>query len=552
MVRGEWATPLLLVRSLEGHAGGRLFELARPQPPPPSGALMLAAILLAGGILLTSASTWLVHSFEQLVTVVGLGCGAIRLLWSWWQRHPELPDPTAALAQRLARRPKTTALAVGSFVLVALWTWFDLGTSRLAAFPCQQTTPYGRDPTRWGVGYSFRSEVEPGWGRPWVDDLRSALTRNGFVPIPLGSEQDQRLQPGCMAWRIEAVGRHHASGAADTLVQVWRRGSPQPPIQMPSAPGEVQERVARELRELLGIPNIHLATATMDPESREANRQGLALYMAGNLGAAEERLARAVEHDLANPRLRNNLALVQFDLALQLRLRPENGENLPGKTRRKIDELFGQALRNLDRAIAEDAGNASYHYDRGRILLFLGIPEQARKAFEEALERWPTFPEASNDLAVVLLDEGKPDQAHKVFNLLETALAYAEPEDLRIRAAILKNFARAHWARGDLDEAWRALDTADCMVRRETLDDPLGAEILTLSASLQAELLGPASAAVAWRRYGAILASDTNVERRRHFFNWRTSHLRRPGQLSSSNPWEGRCLEGHFEVLGFP
>jgi Flp pilus assembly protein TadD len=415
-----------------------------------------------------------------------------------------------------------------------------------------QQTSYGQDPTRWGVGYSFDSEVEPGWEETWVDDLRSELARHGFDPIPIGSEKDQRLGPGCLAWRIEASGRRNASGEADTLVQVWRRGTRETLIHRPSAPGEIQEGVARELREILGIATPTSATRTMDPESLEANREGLALYMAGDLGAAEKRLARAVERNLANPKLRNNLALVLFDRALQLRLRAESGEGISGETRREIDELLDQALRHLDRAIAEDAGNASYHYDRGRILQFLGHLEQAEVAFEEALEHWPTFPEAANDLAALLLDEGQPDRARRASDLLETALAHVDPGDFPTRAAILKNLSRAHRALGNLDAAWQALDTADCLTLRETFGNSLEPEILALSAGLQSELLGPASAAVAWRRYGAVLAWDTDVGRRRQFFDWRMSHLHHPGQLSDADRWVGRCLKGHFETRGFP
>ena len=551
VARGEWATPMLLVRSLKSLSGGGLFEPGA-QPAPRKGLLMSTALLLACGILLTSAFAWLAHSLEQLVAMVGLSYGVIRLLWSWWRQLPQLPDPTRALAKHLVRWPKTSTLAVGSLFFVSVWVGLDSGTSRLAAFPCLEKAPYGRDPTRWGVGYSFDSEVEPGWEDTWVDDLRSELARHGFDPIPIGSEQDLSLEPGCLAWRIEAVGRRNNSGETNTLVRVGRRGAHEALIHRPSAPGEIQEGVAKELRQILGIATIPLSAVSTDPESLEANRQGLTLYLAGDLGAAEERLARAVERDHDNPKLRNNLALVLFDLALQRRLRTESCSGDPSKARRQIEELLDRALRHLDRAIAEDAGNASYHYDRGRILQFLERPAQAEEAFEEALRSWPTFPEAANDLAALLLDGGKPSLARRASTLLETALAFVAPEDRRTRAAILKNLGRAHWALGNLDAAWQTLDAADCMVRRETSDDPLDSEILTLSAALQADLLGPASAAVTWRRYGSILARDTNVERRRHFFDWRMSHLHRPGQLSDMDLWVGRCLEGHFESLGLP
>ncbi len=138
-----------------------------------------------------------------------------------------------------------------------------------------------------------------------------------------------------------------------------------------------------------------------------------------------------------------------------------------------------------------------------------------RRDFTAALAAWPTFPEAANDLALLDLEARRPGDAAK--RLTEALRWSAEPST---KAALLKNLGRARQDLGELSDAAAALEEALALAPAGNLE--LRATALSRLAAIHAELLGPATACVTWKRYAAALGGrpDPDAGRRADHSRW--------------------------------
>jgi tetratricopeptide (TPR) repeat protein len=70
-----------------------------------------------------------------------------------------------------------------------------------------------------------------------------------------------------------------------------------------------------------------------------------------------------------------------------------------------------EALALLDRAKAEDPGNAMLFVNEGTVQPIAGRRDAARSAFEQAVARDPSSPRAHSSLAAIAIDDGRIEEA---------------------------------------------------------------------------------------------------------------------------------------------
>lgn len=125
------------------------------------------------------------------------------------------------------------------------------------------------------------------------------------------------------------------------------------------------------------------------------------------LDAAKERFETAISLDSKNAAAYSGLADTIIRLGWWYRDVP-------------ADESEGAARRLADRALELDPNMAEAHASLGLVLWRDG-PEAAEKEFRLALALSPSYSEAHNSLANLLLDENRPDEALVEFTLAEEA-----------------------------------------------------------------------------------------------------------------------------------
>ena len=339
-----------------------------------------------------------------------------------------------------------------------------------------------------------------------------------------------------------------------TRLRVWRRSRELRPFWEGGAPATQGPRAREHLKALLA--GGQQPAAEISAASRRRNRRALALYAGGDLEAAGRLLQRAVEKDADEPLLRNNLAQVLVDRARRLRHRPAE------RPRRSADEPtlhLLEALAHLDVAVDLAPADPVPRYHRGRVERLLAdqgdlvrLPA-AERDFRAALDRRPTFAEAANDLAVLLIDRGRGSDLAEALRLLERAAAFVPAHDRSSRAAILKNLGRARKAAGDPGAALAAFEIAECLAPVGRFE--LRAEISGRSARLLAAHWGPASGSVAWRRYAAHdrVAEDPSLRAAFERFKagW-PSVWQPPADAPPLAAWQRRCEHGHLAAAAVP
>jgi len=122
--------------------------------------------------------------------------------------------------------------------------------------------------------------------------------------------------------------------------------------------------------------------------ARAYNIRGLIRTIRRNLDGAIQDFQDAAFHDVSYAEAYNNLANVQS----------------------MLDDL-DQAIRNYDIALSFDPDYAVALYNRGLAFARKGLPEKAAEDFRESLKREPSNPEPSFQLAQVLYDLGKRQEA---------------------------------------------------------------------------------------------------------------------------------------------
>ena len=545
---GEWATPMLLVRTLLRSSGGRLFDVLRPWPV--GGAVMLAG-LGALGLCLFTGLVWLAHPQEILWASGLVGSGAAWLLGRFVDKTDGLAARLRVVASRLGRR----AILSISGALLALgvsgWLWTAAGDPRLESLPCLRQAPVGIDLTERAVAFRFApdeldaSQVEPeeAWSSLWIEDFESRLAEVGFQPLPANSPVAQGIDPSCFAWRIEGIANRRDLSPS-TRLSLWRRGQRIEVFHEPAAPVAAQNRLGDKA--LMVLEGRETTFEGLAGESHELNRRALQFYGRGELGRAADLLRDAVDRDRDEAVLRNNLAQVLTDLARQSWVAGMDSvaRRPAGQLRDDARELLAEAARHLDQAVRLRPGNARFRYHRARIDWLRGDLGDAQQRLHSALELWPGFPEAANDLAVLELDH--PDlrspSGPTPLERLEELTTRIDPDDHVLLATVLKNLGRARGEAGQSGGALEALDTAGCLASWERLD--LRAEVLALTARFSADALGPATAHVQWRRYGALARHDPDPRRRALFFEWQAAHFSWPDTPVDPSRWAARCGRG--------
>ncbi|MEM8933135.1 MAG: hypothetical protein AAGE94_18250, partial [Acidobacteriota bacterium] len=400
------------------------------------------------------------------------------------------------------------------------------------SLPCLRQVPPGTDLTRRGLLYAFGAPGDATWNRQWVADLvRDWQAR--FEPVAAGSEVAKRLRPECFAWRVEAEAEPMGDAMITRLRVVGRDGVVLD-LEEPKSPdamlGELRHRL------LAAFGGTDADRDELSETSRRANQEAMVLYLAGDRAAASAVLARAVERDGDAVVLRNNLGRILVERAVVARSVDPEGRSVEARG------LLLDALWHLDRAVALDPAEPTVRYHRAEAYRQLDDVERAEADLEVALDRAPAFAAAANDLAALLLDRDAPDPTRAI-ELLERARVVVDPADDATRATILKNLGRAYHQAGEQSAAWAAFDAAECTAPP---DRPgLRAEILGRSAALHVALLGPASAAVTWRRYGRVAFDDIDPSRRAAFLRVAQNDRSVLGALSpvAKRLWSARCAD---------
>ena len=158
-----------------------------------------------------------------------------------------------------------------------------------------------------------------------------------------------------------------------------------------------------------------------------------------------------------------------------------------------------EALALIDRSIEMDSGVASWHNNRGNVLLLLQRADEARAAYERCRELEPDNPAMANNLACLLRALGELDAAEALFR----ELLAREPEfaDAHI------NFANLLVSTQRIQEGMRHFATS--LELRP--DDPKASRMMGLIFAQSGQ---PEKAAEAFRRW--IEAEPDNPQPRHH------------------------------------
>ncbi|MBU8899415.1 social gliding motility protein Tgl [Corallococcus sp. H22C18031201] len=134
-----------------------------------------------------------------------------------------------------------------------------------------------------------------------------------------------------------------------------------------------------------------------------------------------------------------NSSQIHFDLGVQ---QQQNGD-------------VQDALREFQKALEYNPENAEAHNAMG-ILLHLAFrrPAEAKGHYEEALKLRPTFSEARTNLANVELDQGRYDQAIKLYEEVLNDMLYATPFIAQ------GNLGWAQYKKGETDKALQSIKAA--------------------------------------------------------------------------------------------
>ena len=543
----EWATPILLLRAPPRQTRGHVLEL-----PEPAESLWTPGGLALGLLLLiflgygATAATIIAHTPELLAGAISLVALLGRVAWGWLDRSDPYRHPLNILASYLEQQVENhrplSSWVVSVGLATALTFWLGWGLPNFQDIPCRREAIGDFDPTHGVVALDFRAQdstVE--WPEVWKEDLLETLRRSGLTPVT-----DNRLQeetsPTCFAWRIKAESSLDEDGRPSSYIKVFRRSELRDAWYEPLAPGEIDGQATAWLISALGLGSYH---ESLSRPTREANSRAMHLYGSGDLRAAADLLQESVQRDRDAPAARNNLAQVLLDLAREKRrdtVSAYTDQSLSNEE--KALELTLRASQHLDQALYLDPRNATYHYNQGRVLADLGRLVEAEKAFRTALWLAPELAHAANDLAVLLMEDGRPAQLEEAIGLLERAEIWVPIEDIDTRVAILSHLGEAYRLSSRLSRAWQFLDAAECLAPIESFQRR--AEILFRAAQVHEALMGPATAAVTWRRYGAVLGHDADPANRREFFAWmsRYSDQIETGELHQG-PWVDRCRKSN-------
>lgn len=350
--------------------------------------------------------------------------------------------------------------------------------------------------------------------RALKQSLEDIVMQQGLDPLFRTNPPRSDESPApCLAWLIEIdIERQGPSMAIGALIRHF--GEQETTLSQPASQ-DIQRTLGILLQQFeLVLAGESYAAVTMlaNPASLsfDANQRATELYYQGKPGEAVAILREARLRDGDDPILLHNLGR---NLEAQVILEKQKASSSTHEPKLDVPTHLKDARRALTKAIELSPKNANHFYQRGSILQEQGEIELASQDYEHALELRPNFPQAANNLAILKLGRGDVDEA---IELLEHAREITAPADLSTLAAIDKNLGRAYWKAGQLSEAANLL--AEALAQAPAERPVLRAEILELLAQVHGELLGPASACVAWREYGRVVVSDPSPERRRAFF----------------------------------
>jgi predicted O-linked N-acetylglucosamine transferase (SPINDLY family) len=246
----------------------------------------------------------------------------------------------------------------------------------------------------------------------------------------------------------------------------------------PDATEDPARALLRDARRALAAGNPHQASAAarrlakLRPRDRDAlNACAWIAHQAGEARAAERFLEQSLAVDPTQVEALSNLASLY-----------------------QAGERFEAALALLDRAVAQDAGLASLHYNRGNALKALGRLAEAEQAFRAALARArdgaPETAAFNANLANTLVAAGRLDDAVEPYRR-SLALRPDHVDTLRHLVTTLR-------------QLWR-LDAAAAALAALQARDPGSAETLAVQGALQRDR-GDLDGAIATLR--AAIAAD--------------------------------------------
>src|ERR1700749_1729912 len=156
---------------------------------------------------------------------------------------------------------------------------------------------------------------------------------------------------------------------------------------------------------------------------------GVIASEAGHPDIAVDLIDRAIACDRFNPTYHSNRGLALASL-----------------------QRHAEAIASYDRPLSLRPGNAEVHYNRGNALLALGRPQQALEAFERAVRAKPDHVHAVCNRGAALTELGRHDEALAAY---DRALAIVPDlsEALSNRGNTLKALKRFDDALADYDRA---------------------------------------------------------------------------------------------------
>lgn len=123
--------------------------------------------------------------------------------------------------------------------------------------------------------------------------------------------------------------------------------------------------------------------------------------------------------------------------------------------------LYPQAMTELTKAEQLDNENPFILNNLGITYYLRGRLRQAEAKFREVVRREPNFSEAKNNLARVLIDQNRLDEAIKILHEVEGDLRYPSPEKT------LSNLGMAYFEKGEYKKAEEYLANS-MQIRRES------------------------------------------------------------------------------------